>query len=150
LTVNISESDFEGPVPTVTVERFDYYLLISWIFVIFVSLEFLIRKSQLTFYMSLYAGRCAQAIRSYREQFFRSNNAASRNLAIDQQEPMPALMERPSSPDSVGPSSADSSAAGTRRRGADRVIVDVDRSVAGGGGGGYNYRPRRNLHTHDD
>jgi hypothetical protein len=36
-----------GPVPTVPIAKFDYYLAISWIFVIIVFLDFLIRKTKL-------------------------------------------------------------------------------------------------------
>ena len=49
-SITISESDLIGPVPTVPVKKFDYYLLISWLFIIFVSIDFLIRKTKFNHY----------------------------------------------------------------------------------------------------
>ncbi len=36
-----------GPVPTVPIARFDYYLAVSWIFIIVVFIDFVIRKTKL-------------------------------------------------------------------------------------------------------
>jgi hypothetical protein len=39
-----------GPLPTEPQEKFDYFLLISWLFLIFVSIDFLIRKTKFNHY----------------------------------------------------------------------------------------------------
>lgn len=41
----------EGPVPTVVQKTFDYALLMSWLLVIFVSIDLLVRKTQLKAYL---------------------------------------------------------------------------------------------------
>ncbi|CAF0800743.1 unnamed protein product [Brachionus calyciflorus] len=46
-SVHLNETDFEGPVPTVPIIGPDYYLWLAWAFLIFVSFDFLIRKTNL-------------------------------------------------------------------------------------------------------
>lgn len=54
-SISIESSDLEGPVPTVVLQTFDYYLLFSWILVIFVSCDLILRKTRLkTFLIQLY------------------------------------------------------------------------------------------------
>lgn len=43
----MDEFDLFGPVPTEAERRCDYYLLISWIFLVFVSIDMAIRKTRL-------------------------------------------------------------------------------------------------------
>lgn len=50
-SIEMEPQDFEGPVPTVAVKYFDFYLLISWIFLIFVIFEQLLRKTELKSYI---------------------------------------------------------------------------------------------------
>lgn len=45
-SIEIEVSDFDGPVPSVSVKRFDYYLFVSWCFLIFVCVDFILRKTQ--------------------------------------------------------------------------------------------------------
>jgi hypothetical protein len=44
-------TDLEGPVPTVVEKYFDYYLLMSWLLVSFVTVDLLLRKTQLKAYL---------------------------------------------------------------------------------------------------
>lgn len=46
-SITIEQQDLEGPVPTVAIKYFDYSLWFSWLFVLFVSLELVIRKTHL-------------------------------------------------------------------------------------------------------
>lgn len=43
--ITVNELDFEGPVPTVPATGSDYYLWLAWGFLIFVSIDFVIRKT---------------------------------------------------------------------------------------------------------
>lgn len=45
-SIIIEENDLNGPVPTVIEKTFDYYLFFSWLFIIFISFDFLIRKTR--------------------------------------------------------------------------------------------------------
>ena len=49
--VTVEVQDFEGPVPTVVEKGFDYYLFFSWVFIILVSIDFTIRKTQFKRYI---------------------------------------------------------------------------------------------------
>jgi hypothetical protein len=74
----------EGPVPTVPVDQFDYFLFISWVFVIFVSLDYLIRKTNLRVYFFNLVG---QVLLILREKFLSK-------LALEQtQQEIPAIMQ---------------------------------------------------------
>ena len=55
--MTIDEQDLVGPVPAVPVEKFDYYLFISWVFLIAVSIDFLIRKTNIKSYLLKFAKR---------------------------------------------------------------------------------------------
>lgn len=46
-SISIEVADLEGPVPTVVQTRFDYALLMSWLLVIFVAIDLLVRKTEL-------------------------------------------------------------------------------------------------------
>lgn len=46
VSIEIEVNDFDGPVPSVAVKRFDYGLLLSWLFLLFVSIDFTLRKTQ--------------------------------------------------------------------------------------------------------
>lgn len=50
-SIELEPQDFDGPLPTVTVKYFDFYLLISWLFLIFVIVEQLLRKTELKSYI---------------------------------------------------------------------------------------------------
>ena len=45
-TIEVEENDLKGPVPTVPAKTYDYYLLVSWLFLAFVALDFLVRKTK--------------------------------------------------------------------------------------------------------
>ncbi len=46
-SIEVEVFDFEGPVPTQAVKYFDYYLVVSWVFVVFVMCDQLLRKTRL-------------------------------------------------------------------------------------------------------
>ena len=50
-SISIEVQDFEGPVPTIIVKQFDYYLLLSWLFLIIVGTDLLLRKTQFKHYV---------------------------------------------------------------------------------------------------
>ena len=130
-SINISESDFEGPVPTIPVERFDYYLFISWLFVMFVSIDFMLRKSLFKLFLSSGLRRLVEYARHLRNRF-------SRRLAIDQQEPLPALMQATATSNLYNNNVAASNQ--------NLSITDTSAELPND----YYYRPRRNLHEHED
>ena len=134
-SITINETDFEGPVPTIPVERFDYYLFVSWLFVIFVSIDFIIRKSAFWTHLSRTVRFAIVFATRFRERFFMNGGPNNQNLAIDQQQMRSALVQTASSSSSqsdVGSNASTSGASFSRA-------------------GGYNYRPRRTLHhPHND
>lgn len=65
-SVVVTEEDLEGPVPTVAIKSFDYYLFISWAFLIFVSIDFLIRKTKFKIYVFRFIKRLILLIRPAR------------------------------------------------------------------------------------
>lgn len=44
-SVSLNESDYEGPVPSEHVIETDYYLWLAWFFLIFVSIDLVIKKT---------------------------------------------------------------------------------------------------------
>lgn len=46
MTVNVTEVDYLGPVPSVPTDEPDYLLLISWLFVIFCSSFMFVKSSK--------------------------------------------------------------------------------------------------------
>lgn len=73
-SVEIDEEDLVGPVPTVAQQRFDYFLFISWIFLIIVSIDYSIRKTRLRVYLMRWLRRLALWIRDIRYPVNNANN----------------------------------------------------------------------------
>jgi len=64
-SIAIDEEDFLGPVPTLTQKHFDYYLYISWTFLIFVVIDLTIRKTKLKVFLIRRLRRLAIWIRGF-------------------------------------------------------------------------------------
>lgn len=81
-----------GPVPTIAEKRFDYSLLISWLFLVFVSIDMAIRKTRLRIFIIRWLRRLGMWIRGihvYRPNLLELNEPdrlqAIENTANNQQ-----------------------------------------------------------------
>ena len=126
-SLELEESDLNGPVPTVPTERFDYILLISWIFVIFVALDLVIRKSMLRVYLHILWRVMIIGVIRFKEWLIGSGNRTNGETVppLEQPEIIPALMESES-----------------HQSTSSRPVRTND----------YNYRPRRSTvgHQHQE
>ena len=53
-SVTILDEDFDGPLSSMPVKIFDYYLFLSWLFLFVVCVDMLIRKTNMTRYILSY------------------------------------------------------------------------------------------------
>lgn len=77
--VSVEDEDFEGPVPTVPLKQFDYFLLISWLFLLFVCVDFMVRKTPLRLYIFTFLTRLIVYLRGEPNQIDENQPMAIEN-----------------------------------------------------------------------